>query len=314
MFLTVITCTHNPRPAYLAATVEALARQTLPTDRWEYLLIDNASAPERAPVVDLSWHPLARLIREERLGLTPARLRGVREACGDLLVFVDDDNVLDEDFLEQTLWVAKNRSYLGSWSGQCRPGFDEPPPKWTRRYWGNLVIREFAADVWSNLPRLPETMPCGAGMCVRRETARHYLDLHESGRRRFQFDRTGDSLVSGGDNDLAACACALGLGVGLISALKLTHLIPPQRLTVDYLARLAEGIQFSSMLLDVEHGIRPPAPTWLARCADRLRLWRCRGPHRVIRRAVYRGRARAHRLLNQRDNLPSADASAPVPC
>lgn len=87
---------------------------------------------------------------------------------------------------------------------------------------GNLVIREFDHNVWSNLPRLPESMPCGAGLCVRRNVALHYLDLHESGKRSFQFDRNGTSLLSGGDNDLAACACDIGLGVGLIASLKLT--------------------------------------------------------------------------------------------
>ena len=60
--------------------------------------------------------------------------------------------------------------------------FEEPPPEWTRRYWGNLVIREFDKDVWSNLPRLPQSMPCGAGLCVRREVALHYLDLARIGK------------------------------------------------------------------------------------------------------------------------------------
>lgn len=314
MFLTVITCTHNPRPAYLAATVKALAKQTHALDQWEYLLVDNASAPERAPVVDLSWHPHARTIREEQLGLTPARLRGIREARGNLLVFVDDDNVLDEDFLAQAVTAAEERPFLGSWSGQCRPGFDVPPPAWTRRYWGSLVIRNFTQDVWSNLPRLAETMPCGAGLCVRSEVAQHYLAIHESGRRRFQFDRTGDSLVSGGDNDLAACACVLGLGVGLVAALKLTHLIPSERLTVEYLARLADGIQFSSLLLDAEHGLCLPAPTWLGRCADQLRLLRYRGPHRVIRRAVQSGRARAYHELGRGGAIQETCQSTRTSC
>lgn len=99
-------------------------------------------------------------------------------------------------------------------------------------------------------------MPCGAGLCVRRAAADHYLHLHESGKRSFQFDRTGSSLFSGGDNDLAACACDIGLGVGLIATLKLVHLIPPERLTEDYLTRLIEGIHYSSTLLDAERGIK----------------------------------------------------------
>jgi glycosyltransferase involved in cell wall biosynthesis len=299
--VSVITCTHNPRPDYLAETVEALARQSLPLDRWEYLLIDNASSPEKTPKLYLSWHPKARAVREEKLGLTPARLRGIREAHADLLVFVDDDNVLDPNFLEEALRVAKEKPFLGSWSGQCQARFDEPPPEWTRRYWGNLVIREFATDVWSNMPRLPQTMPCGAGLCIRRAVAQRYLALHEKGdRKRFQFDRTGNSLVSGGDNDLAACACDLDMGVGLISALKLTHLIPPERLTLPYLARLTEGIEFTSTLLDMECGIHAPERGPLGLVADQLRLLRLRGPHREIRRAVYRGRTKAMKIFSDR--------------
>ena len=227
--LSVVLCTHNPRQDYLAATLDGLRSQTLETDRWEFLLIDNASSPGRSPEVDLTWHPDARLICENELGLTPARLRGIREAQGQLLIFVDDDNVLDSRFLEVALRIARERPYLGSWSGQCRGEFEEPPPEWTRRYWGNLVIREFEEDRWSNLPCLAETMPCGAGLCVRRVVAEHYLRLHDEGGRKFQFDRTGDSLVSGGDNDLAACACDLGMGVGIVAELKLGHLIPPER-------------------------------------------------------------------------------------
>lgn len=296
--LSVVVCTHNPRPDYLAATLDGLRAQALPTDRWEFLLIDNASARGHEPQADLAWHPSARLVREETLGLTPARLRGIREAAGRLLVFVDDDNVLDPDFLAEALRLADEHPHLGAWSGTCRPSFEEEPPAWTRRYWGNLVIRDVPRDLWSNLPRESTTMPCGAGLCVRRDVAARYLDLHEEGGRRFVLDRAGDSLVSGGDNDLAACACDIGLGVGVFGALRLIHLIPPDRLTEGYLARLAEGIQFSSVLLDAERGVAPPPPSVGRQILDRLGLLRHHGPHRTIQRAVQRGRARAFQVLS----------------
>src|SRR5712691_4118791 len=96
--LSVIICTHNPRPEYFAKCLKALQAQTVPVDKWELLLVDNASDSAKAPRPDLAWHPRARLACEPQLGLTPARLRGIREANGGLLVFVDDDNVLDADF------------------------------------------------------------------------------------------------------------------------------------------------------------------------------------------------------------------------
>ena len=295
--LTVIICTHNPRPAYFTRCLAALRSQTLAPDKWELILVDNASAPDKAPRPDLSWHPNARFVVEEKLGLTPARLRGIREAAGDLLVFVDDDNVLDADYLETALRVADEMPFLGSWSGQCRPEFEEAPPEWTRRYWGNLVIREFDEDVWSNLPRLPGTMPCGAGLCVRRAVARQYLALHETGKRALQLDRTGNSLMSGGDNDLAACACDVGLGVGLIAALKLMHLIPRERLTVNYLAKLAEGTLFSGVVLAYLRNSTSELASYRVRWHEPLRAVIKSGRHRKIQLASLRGRIRGLRYV-----------------
>lgn len=295
--LSVIICTHNPRREYLDRCLAALEHQTLSKDQWELIIVDNASAADKAPPQSVPWHPRARFLSEPKLGLTPARLCAIRAAKAEILVFVDDDNVLDSDFLYTALRIGRERPFLGSWSGQCRPEFEQPPPEWTRRYWGNLVIREIDREVWSNLPRLAETMPCGAGLCVRRPAAAHYLFLHSSGRRLFQFDRTGSSLLSGGDNDLAACACDIGLGVGLISSLRLTHLIPSVRLTKAYLTQLAEGISFTSTILDAERGISPMPRSVLGHVADAVRLLRAPGEHRAMLRAFYRGRNRAMQMI-----------------
>ncbi len=295
--ITVVICTHNPRADYFAQCLDALRSQTLPATAWELIIVDNRSDELIGPGIDLGWHPAARIIREEVLGLTPARLRGIREANGALLVFVDDDNVLDPDYLAVAARLASERPFLGAWSGQCRPRFEAPPPAWTERYWGALCIRRFETESWSNQPRLADTMPAGAGLCVRREVAHRYRALHDGGCRRFQLDRTGTSLISGGDNDLAACACLLGLGVGLTPELKLDHLISKGRLEADYLARLIEGIAFSSVLLDAAWGRPTPPRGVLGRAADAVRAVRLRPPHDRMARAGYRGRDRAMRLL-----------------
>src|SRR5207247_815678 len=101
MQTSVIICTHNPRSEYLRRAFEALKTQTLPLLDWELLVIDNASREKLSDTWDLSWHPNARHFRENELGLTPAHLRGIKEARGNTLVFVDDDNLLAPNFLEQ---------------------------------------------------------------------------------------------------------------------------------------------------------------------------------------------------------------------
>jgi glycosyltransferase involved in cell wall biosynthesis len=305
--VSVIICTRNPRADYFSRCIDGLRRQTLPLSQWEIVLVDNASDPPASSRFDLSWHPSLRSVIEPKVGLTPARLLGIREAAGELLVFVDDDNVLAPDFLEQAWAVAEERGFLGAWSGQCRPDFERPPPEWTRRYWGNLSIREFENDVWSNLPRLPASMPCGAGLCVRRAAARHYLGLHDAGQRAIQLDRTGDALLSGGDNDLAACACDLGLGVGLISALKLDHLIPPGRLTERYLNQLTEGIYFSSVILAYSRRAWPELASYRVRWTELVRAALTPRPHRGIQFSALRGRHRGRRFLAAA-NLALSDA------
>src|SRR5262249_8494301 len=92
--VSVILPTHAPHAGRLARALAGLREQTLPRDRWELLIVDNASPDQGIfAAVDLHWHSNARIVREERLGLTHARVAGIRAASGDALVFVDDDNV-----------------------------------------------------------------------------------------------------------------------------------------------------------------------------------------------------------------------------
>jgi hypothetical protein len=298
-FISVITCSHNPRADYLARVLGALATQTFGAEHFEFLLIDSGSSDPLEARIDLSWHPRSRCVREDEAGLTRARLRGIAEATGDLLIFVDDDNVLDPDFLEQAVRIYDTRPDIGSWSGASFPGFDEPAPSWTRRHWGNLVIRDVPRDIWSNLPMLPDTMPCGAGLCVRRAVADHYAALHREGKRPFALDRNGASLLSGGDNDLAACACDIGLGVGVFGALRLTHLIPANRLRESYLVSLAENIALSTVIL---RSFRMPSGaiprlSLKRRLADALRSALMSSRERRVFQAVRRGERRAGEML-----------------
>jgi glycosyltransferase involved in cell wall biosynthesis len=296
---TIVICSHNPRSVFLAKVLEALKGQTLDTSRWQLLLIDNCSTPRLGTYVDLSWHPNSSLLYEQQLGLTPCRLRGIREAKSDLIIFVDDDNVLSADFIELAFLTYSSHPFLGAWSGQSLPEFDQTPPEWTRRYWPYLAIRIFETNKWSNLPHISETLPCGAGLCIRRQVGMHYLSIIENGERPFQLDRKGSSLISGGDDDLAACACDVGLGVGLIARLKLAHLIPPERLELDYLSRLVEGISFSSILLAYQRNMVPKAPTLARLSVNCIRRLFMAKEHAVIALAARRGAANAFLLISK---------------
>lgn len=251
MKLSVICCTHNAQADVLLECIDRIFKSLARVQDYEVLLIDNASeVPLLAQAgLKIDKRPQCKVIREEHLGLTAARLRGIRESTGDLLVFVDDDNFVEPEFFRNGLEVAENYPWVGAYSGNVQLLFDHVPPSWTKPYWGLLVHRVIEKDRWSNLPEVDETMPCGAGLFVRRSVASHYVHLHDSGMRDIQLDRTGRSLFSGGDNDMASCACDIGLGVGLFARLKIQHYIPERRTRKDYLLSLTKGIHASSVVL-----------------------------------------------------------------
>jgi glycosyltransferase involved in cell wall biosynthesis len=249
MRLSVIICTHNPRGNYLRRVLDALKAQTLAKDQWELLLIDNASSEKLAEVWDLSWHLHGRTIREDEIGLTPARLRGIKESAGELLVFVDDDNVLAAEYLSNALKLSAEWPMLGAFGASISGEFETPPPGWIVPYLEGLAIRELDRDYWCNLGGLSPALPCGAGLCVRRQVAADYLQKATTSAFRKMLDRSGVNLSSGGDSDLAECAVDAGLGTGCFAALKLLHLIPKGRLTADYIVRLYAGFAASHEIL-----------------------------------------------------------------
>jgi glycosyltransferase involved in cell wall biosynthesis len=299
MDISVIICSHNPRPDYLQRVLDALKAQTLPKEQWELLLIDNASKEPLAGQWDLSWHPRARHIQEEELGLTPARLRGIKESQGDLLVFVDDDNIIAPDYLQQALKIAGDFPFLGAWCGRIDPEFEVEPPEWSRRFWSYLALRQIQESYWSNIKTDYSILPCGAGLCVRKNVAEIYAQKANGEIHSRSMDRKGQLLTSCGDTDLALTACNLHQGYGLFAEMKLLHLIPKERLTEDYLLRLEEGIAYSSSLLRFLRSLESPRSSTSSFARQYLGKIRRRLTMKRLDRLVLEARLRGWNKANE---------------
>ncbi len=300
--LSIIVCSYNPKEIFFERCLTAItvaSRSYLPT---EVIIVDNNSTPGLSlqPYVQsfLALNDNARIVVETKQGLTPARLRGIRESSGDILVFIDDDNIIENDFLLRGVGIATSHPHIGSWSGSVSLEFEQEPGEWTKPYWGMLVNREISENRWSNLPHLSETMPCGAGLFIRKEVADHYFQLHATGKRNIQLDRSGNSLFSGGDNDLAACACDIGLGMGVFGEIRVRHYIPSYRTQKKYLLELTEGIAASSVVFHSLRGQIPPPITIKKRIANTLRLILKPKLPRQFFAAALRGEKKGRRMLN----------------
>ncbi len=241
--------------------LEALDKQTLSKDQWELLVIDNASEELLSEKWSLSWHPNARHIREEELGLTPARLRGIKESLGEILVFVDDDNILGKNYLKISFELAQEHPHLGVFgAARILPEFEIKPDPELEPYLPMLALRCAEQSITSQNETDPFSTPWGAGLVVRKKVGLAYMEKVRKCPIRKSLDRKGNQLVSGGDDEFSRVACEMGACKGIFTKLELTHLIPAERLERPYLLRMAEGHAYTSQLMQAIHGDPPSRP------------------------------------------------------
>lgn len=290
--ITVIIPTHNPKPEFLQRTLAALRMQSLPFEQWQLLIIDNASTtPVDATLAD--WHPAARVVREMQLGLTHARLRAIQESADGLLVWVDDDNLLDSDYLSHAKEAFASSPRFGAAGGKSLAEYQDAPPFWFQPSLAPLGCRDLGSEQilsrWDpDKPEYPASSPIGAGMVIRKEAMLPWAEAVMVDPKRQALGRKGKSLTSGEDNDINLTALRAGWELAYLPQLQLRHLIPPARLTLDYLGRIAR-VSYRDFIrvLDI-HGIRPwpkigraTIPLRAARAWINCKAWR--GPAEQIR-------------------------------
>ena len=103
---------HYNQLAYLDACLASLGRQTLPHDQFEVLVVDNASPGGVGPVRALAGDR-ARVLEEPAKGAGPARNRGVADARGSVLAFLDADCIASERWLEEGLEGLRVHDIVG---------------------------------------------------------------------------------------------------------------------------------------------------------------------------------------------------------
>ncbi len=312
--MSVVICTYNPRKDILERTLKALAVQTLSPEHWELLIIDNNSDEPVAPWLKAPWHKSFRVIEEPQQGIDLARTCGLRKARGELILFVDDDNVLDADYLATALRIGRDHPRLGVWGGVIELEFEVSPPSWIDMYRPLLAERRLGTDQWSNLTFDCDCTPVTAGLCLRREVAQAFIQRMSNLPPELRLGRRGLQLTNCEDLDLAWTACKHGWGMGMFRDLRLVHLIPPQRLEKDYLLRLQEGTSYSFVILYALWGDKlriSPSET----CARWIQIFSERDPVRqAFLKASFVGQKRGYRwLATGRIRQLMADASFSQP-
>jgi glycosyltransferase involved in cell wall biosynthesis len=166
--ITVAICTRN-RPEGLSRLLTSLHEQEYPS--LQVVVVDNAPSDDRSRSVaaDHSPHLDLTYVVEPRPGLSRARNRSIEVSDGEIIAWVDDDEVCDR-------WLAAEiaRSFFehpdaGAVNGMILPAELETNAQlWFERYGGHCKGRDFTPAVFSRGSRSTQSPlyplpPFGAG-------------------------------------------------------------------------------------------------------------------------------------------------------
>ncbi len=222
--LSILVCTYN-RAELLGGALESLENQNLARERFEVIVVDNASTDATEAVTSefqRRGRMTLRYVKEPFLGLDAARNRGIREALGEFIGFLDDDARARYDWAASILegFQRHDAPVLG---GRVDLIWAHPRPAW----FSDILLRYLIHCDYG--PEVVEvTSPpwlYGTNVAFRKSL------FKELGLFRLDLDRKGDSLMGGGDTEFFVRARAHGRKLLYLPGLVVRHLVPASRLT-----------------------------------------------------------------------------------
>ncbi len=228
--VTVAIPTYN-RADFLRQTLAGLVAQQFPRDHFEILVLDNNSTDHtRAVVAEFaSAHPAPRYLLETQQGLDYARNRAIAEARGEIIVFGDDDILVQPDWLAQMAvpLLADPAQRIGAVGGEVIPVFPDGLPDWVAEWHSPLAFRPDLG------PLETRHSPMGANLAFPRFVFDKLGLFHTA------LDRAAGNYFSGGDSEMIRRVRAAGLEVWFAPAAAVQHQMPASRTTFRYARRHA---------------------------------------------------------------------------
>lgn len=146
VILTVCICTYN-REKFLPDALESIARQTARSADYELLIVNNNSTDDTDRICRefMERHPRlqTRYVVENQQGLSYARNRGIREARGLFLTYIDDDAVAEPDFAERIIRFFETHPGAVAVGGRVLARFEGERPDWFNPYSASLFFSHY---------------------------------------------------------------------------------------------------------------------------------------------------------------------------
>jgi glycosyltransferase involved in cell wall biosynthesis len=200
------------------------------------LVVDNNSTDDTGAVLAkyVDKLPLRNLF-ESKQGHSHARNCAIEASRGELLLWTDDDVLVDENWLAAHVAAADKWPEAAYFRGRILPWFEVEPPRWMKRRLQELVgVLALADGDPFDREATAKELPVGANMGIR---TKHLREM--------RFDpalgRVGEELTSGDDKDICARLRAAGHGGVWVGTAVVKHFVPSDRCGRDYVWRWFSG-------------------------------------------------------------------------
>jgi len=247
--ISVVVCTYNGKDR-IEPTLNALFLQQVAQEfNWEIIVVDNASTDG----TDLYCQELYKthsfigqftVVQEFTPGLNHARLKGLRSAKFDWVLFCDDDNHLFPDYIQTGFTILTEYKAIGVLGGNGIPLLESSKPEWFDRYSHSFAIGA-QSTVDGKIGEYPAKV-YGAGAFFLKEPLLHLFD---KGFTCVMSDRKGTKLSSGGDVEWCYLLQLAGYEIWFDQRLTFLHWMPNTRITWSYYLELKKGITSGSARL-----------------------------------------------------------------
>jgi glycosyltransferase involved in cell wall biosynthesis len=231
MDLSVVICTYNGGSRIGKVLDQLRVQAYVESIRWEILVIDNNSQDNTKQIVET--YSDVRYEVESQQGLAYARARGVQEAVGQWVAFVDDDTVPDENWVAQVHQFAQSHPQIGAFGGQIHAEYEVEPPSGIQKVAPYLAIVERGSEPH----RYDRVLPPGAGLVVRRQV---WLD--HVPKKLVLVGRTTAAMLASEDIEAILHIQKSGFEIWYNPEMHLYHQIPKSRIERAYLLKMIKGV------------------------------------------------------------------------
>lgn len=234
----VVICTYNGEKTIAQAIESILHLIDYQRLVREVFLVDNASTDSTKEICLSYVDDKVKYKYEAKPGLSNARKRAI-ETDAEWVLYVDDDNILSEDWLVIFEGIIKEHDRLGVINGAVVASPVEQLTK-DEEIRLELMHRNLACTHIYNINNsaTKNDTPMGAGMCIRTSALKK---VYEDGWLQLR-GRTGTNLSSGEDTELCDKVFAQGYTYFCTYDTYMLHLIPKSRLSKEYTDRLLKGL------------------------------------------------------------------------